>query len=335
MRTLRWFWVVVCSLVLGEMSSVQGEIPRDPPPAGDTLQAVLDRIHEHAKDEVWRQGGWQDEKIEKWLDKLVGAVAKGAELPELKLPVRQADVQPADPAVPILMPGSLLIGKDFKRILGARNSLILADGNLEIGIPRDCVIVARGVVNVSGARNCVIVSGTYVTSTHDGEPGGGTLGSLIVSRGWIDIRSAHGSILVAGEGLTTERSENAIFVNRPLPGPLDRFPRHTGSRSIKAPEIPLEPLPVHPLVAKIQLLGMLQLPVDPLARVMPSRTAPVAGAVFRFADRRYVADLNEPVVDEAGQPVEALKDWRLTYATDRMAVFGRGDAEAIARLEEK
>ena len=161
------------------------------------------------------------------------------------------------------------------------------------------------------------------------------MGSLIVSRGWIDIRSAHGSILVAGEGLTTERSENAIFVNRAVPGAADPFPRHNGSRSVKAPEIPLEPLPVHPLVAKITLLGMIQELVDPAARPIPSRTAPVAGAVFRLADRRYVADLNQPIVDEAGQPVEALKDWRLTFATDRMAVFGRGDAEAVLRLAEK
>ena len=85
---------------------IRAEIPREPPPGHEnTLQAVLDRIHEHAKDEAWRQGGWQDEKIEKWLDKLVGAIAKGADLPDLKLPVRQAELQPADPALPVMRAG--------------------------------------------------------------------------------------------------------------------------------------------------------------------------------------------------------------------------------------
>ena len=184
-----------------------------------------------------------------------------------------------------------------------------------------------------GAKNCVIVSGTYITSSHDGEPGGGGMGSVLVSRGWLDIRSAHGSILLAGEGLTTERSENAVFVNRGLPEPVDRFPRHNGSRSVKAPDVPLEPLPVHPLSGKIKLLGMIQQQHDPAARLMPTRSAPVGGVVFRFGERRYVADLNEPIVDEAGQAVEGLGNWKLTFATDRLAVFGKGESQAVVRLD--
>jgi hypothetical protein len=314
---------------------VRAEIPREPPPAQEnTLQAVLDRIHEHAKDEAWRQGGWQDEKIEKWLDKLVGAIAKGADLPDLKVPVRLAELQPADPARPILGAGSLLIGKDLKRVLSARNSVILADGNVELGIPQDSVIIARGAVSVMGAKNCVIVSGTYITSSHDGEPGGGGMGSVLVSRGWLDIRSAHGSILLAGEGLAVERSENAVFVNRALPEPVDRLPRHNGSRSVKAPDVPLEPLPVHPLSGKIKLLGMIQQPANPAGLMMPVRGGPVGGVVFRFGDRRYVADLNEPIVDEAGQPVEGLGNWRLTFVADRLAVFGKGESQAVVRLAE-
>lgn len=324
--------VVVCWL-LAAGECVYGEIPREPPAQADTLQAVLDRIHDHAQNDQWRQGVWRDDKIEAWLDKLVSAVARGAELPELKLPVRQADLQPADPARLVVQPGSLVIGKDFKRVLGARNSLILADGNIELGIPRDCVVVARGVVSVSGARNCVIVSGTYVTSSHDGEPGNGG-GSILVSRGWMDVQSAHGSILVANEGLTTQRSEGTLFVNRPIPDALDRFPRHNGSRSIKVLDLPLEAQPDHPLAAKIKLLGMIQETVDPLELRLSSRMHPIAGAVFRFADRRYVANLNEPIVDEAGNAVEELKGWQLTYATDRLAVFGKGVAQAILRLPD-
>ena len=37
---------------------------------------------------------------------------------------------------------------------------------------------------------------------------------------------------------------------------------------------------------------------------------------------------------ETGQAVEALKDWRLTFGTDRMAVFSRGNTDAVVRLPE-
>src|SRR5690242_7895544 len=78
-------------------NAIQAEIPRKDPPPGDTLQAVLDRIREHAASDNWKQPGWTDEKIEAWLDKLVGSVAKAGEVPDLKLPVRLTEVKAGDP----------------------------------------------------------------------------------------------------------------------------------------------------------------------------------------------------------------------------------------------
>ena len=72
-----------------------------------------------------------------------------------------------------------------------------------------------------------------------------------------------------------------------------------------------------------------------MQRLSLSRTPPAAGAVLRFADRRYVADLDQPIVDEAGRAVEGLEGWKLNYAGDELAVFARGDAEAVVRLKEK
>ena len=78
-------FLYTCCVVMGWLLAAggiaYGEIPREPPAQGDTLQAVLDRIHEHAQNDQWRQGGWQDSKIEAWLDRLVSAVARGAEMP--------------------------------------------------------------------------------------------------------------------------------------------------------------------------------------------------------------------------------------------------------------
>ncbi len=329
------------ALLVVEPAATRGEIPREALPYDDTLQMVLDRIHEHAKDEAWRAPGWKDDKIEAWLDKLVAAIAKGTERPELKLPVRQADLQAADPARPILRGSGRLITRGSQVFLGARDSLILSDGNLELMIPQNCIIVARGVVKTSGARNCVIVAGSYIGTEYDGEPGGRGNGSLLITRGIIDARSANGSTLIAGLGTNVERSEGAIFVNHPVPVELQPFPRQKEPRSVEIANLPLEPLPKVPLAEKLILLGTIVTPPAPPQPLVPgqlpvrrptSREGNFTGAVFRFDKQRYVADLNQPIVDQAGQPVEALAGWELSFATDRVALFSREGSDALVRM---
>jgi hypothetical protein len=332
--------LVAFVVLLAEPHAAWGEIPREAIPYDDTLQMVLDRIHEHAKDEAWRAPGWKDDKIEAWLEKLVAAVAKGTERPELKLPVRMADLQAADPTRLTLRGSGRLITSGPQVFLGARDSLILSDGNLELMIPQNCVIVARGVVKTSGARNCVIVAGSYIGTEYDGEPGGRVGGSLLVSRGIIDARSANGSTLIAGLGSNVERSDGAIFVNQPVPVELQPFPRQKEPRSVEIANLPLEPLPKVPLAEKMILLGTIVTPpVPPQPRVpgqMPvprptTRGGNFTGAVFHFDKQRYVADLNQPIVDQSGQPVEALAGWELTFASDRVALFSREGSDALVR----
>jgi hypothetical protein len=335
--------LVAFVVLLAEPHAAWGEIPREVIPYDETLQMVLDRIHEHAKDEAWRAPGWKDEKIEAWLEKLVAAVAKGTERPELKLPVRMADLQPADPARPIQLPGKLLIVGGSQTIRGVQNSIILCDGNLEIPIPRDSIVVARGVVKTSGARNCVIVAGSYIGAEHDGDPGMPTAGSLLVSRGPVDVRSANGSTLISGLGIQADRSEGAVFVNQPLPVELQAFPLHKDPRSVEIANLPLEPLPQAALAEKLTLLGTIITPPPPPKpvglggfRLPPNAfsrgSGNFTGAVVRFDKQRYVADLNQPIVDQAGQPVEALAGWELTFATDRVALFSRDGSDALVRM---
>ena len=73
-------WLVYTTVLIVEVlvvcAGVRAEVPRDPPAMGDSLQAVFDRIHEHAKDDAWRKEGWKDELTETWLDQFVAAVAK-------------------------------------------------------------------------------------------------------------------------------------------------------------------------------------------------------------------------------------------------------------------
>lgn len=328
---------VAVSIVLlcGESRCWAADVSRNAPPTTDTLQAVLDRIQLHAKDDAWQQGGLQDEVIEKWVQKLIASVAKATDRPDLKLPVTLGDVTPADPMRLAINPQSLLIGKEFQRLLIPRNSIILVDGNVELGIPQDSIVIARGAVTVSGAKNSIIISGTYITSSHDGDPGGAGAGSVLISRGWMNVGSANGSTLVAGEGMIVGRSTDALFVNSPLPQEDGPFARHTNAKAVKATDLPLEPLPRHPLAEKITLISLIQGQPAPTGRPSPTRNSPAAGAVFRFADRRYVADLNQPIVDEAGQAVADLQGWKLSFAGDKLAVFAKGDAQAVVRIADE
>lgn len=331
--------LVVIVALLAVQHAAWGEIPRETLPYDDTLQMVLDRIHEHAKNEAWRAPGWKDEKIEAWLEKLVAAVAKGTERPELKLPVRQANLQPADPVRPFLQ-NSLIIVSGSQTLLGARDSLVLADGHLEVIGPQNSVIVTRGAVKVSSARNCVIVTGGYIGAELDGEPGGRESGSLLVTRGKIDVRHAFGSTIMAGLGASVERSDGAVFVNQPVPVDVPPIAIHKESRSVEIANLPLEPLPKVRLAEELTLLGTIVTPPPPqpfvpgrlVATRLSSRGIQFTGAVVRFDKQRYVADLNQPIVDQAGQPVEALAGWELSFATDRVALFSRDGSDALVRM---
>jgi hypothetical protein len=338
--------LVAFVFVLAEPHAAWGEVPREAIPYDDTLQMVLDRIREHAKDDAWRAPGWKDEKIEAWLEKLVAAVAKGTERPELKLPVRMANLQPADPARPIQLPGKRLIASGSQRIRGVQESLILCDGNLDIPSPRNSVIIARGVVKAPGSSNCVIVAGTYIGSDHDGDIGARTGGSLLVTRGFIDIGTAYGSTLISGLRVQADRSEGALFVNQPVPVELNAFPLHQEPRSVEIANVPIEPLPKVPLAETMAMLGTIVTPPPPPKPVGLGgfRLPPNAfsrgggnftGAVIRVAKQRYVADLNQPIVDQAGQPVEALAGWELTFATDRVALFSRDGSDVLMRMNSE
>src|SRR5262245_42353030 len=93
-RTLLAF-VALLSLI--RPARAFADVPRSPVSQEDTLQAVLDRIHAHAASDDWKKGDFKDDAIEKWVDNLVSKIAKAAEFPELKTPVRLSNVTPLDP----------------------------------------------------------------------------------------------------------------------------------------------------------------------------------------------------------------------------------------------
>jgi hypothetical protein len=339
MTSLRFLLGLAFLLPLISSGSARAEVPRKPPPPGDTLQAVLDSIHNHAAGEAWKEPGWKDAAIEAWLDKLVGSVAKAADYPDLKLPMRFANVKAGDQPMGRTLSGALLVGKDIDlKTTSLRNCIILADGNVDISGADNCVIVSRGTVAVhSISQLSVIVAGTLVKLQLDGRPNNDA-GSLVVSRGWVDMgRSSYGTMVAAHEGVHAGRFQGTIFINMPVP-PARLDPRGANaSRSLSVNDLPLERLPVHALSEKITLLGVLHGKLE-----QPAGFGGVAlagrlvsgpmGIVFRFESRKYVAELGQPIVDESGKPVEALRHWKLTQVAGKVAVLSGAEADAVVHI---
>jgi hypothetical protein len=246
--------VVATWLSAATTPSTWAEDPKTAPPANQ-LQGVLERIHQHVASGDGKKEGLQDDQIEAWLDKLVASIAKAANRPDLKVPVRLADVKPVELPERGINAEALFVGRDFEwRDLSTfRKSIVLADGNVKVDRLEDCVIIARGAVDVrSTAQNCVIVAGAFAKVSRDGgDFGREAPGSLIVSRGWAEVQSANGSIVAAPEGATIGSSQNALFINASFAG-RDRG----GSKTIKVPDLPLEAMPAHPLSNLIKVQGV-------------------------------------------------------------------------------
>jgi hypothetical protein len=306
-----------------------------PSAAQDTLQPILNRIHQHAAAEEWKQPGWKDEAIENWLVNLTDVCAKAAKFPELKLPVRFADVAPGELAPDRGQQKTLLVGKNINlKNASLYNCIVLADGNVCVARAEGCVIIARGTVQLMKSEWSVIVAGVQVDlTTSDGKVGERQNGSLIATRGRAQMQGAYGTVLYTGEGATVSGPQLAVFINAAIVGNAT-----TLSRSVRIKNFPIDDLPAHPFAERLKFVGLISTrPVETgrFASLQEGNAAsPFYGVAFEFDDRRYVADVGEPILDEADQPVPALADWRLSYANDWLAVFSSDDADAVVRIEK-
>ena len=348
-------WTRLATLLLCCASAMQTARAQQP----GNLQAVLDRIHQHAGNDAWRTKGFQDAKIEAWLDNLAGSIAKAAKIPDLKVPVRLADVRPADPAPSGTISQRLIVGKNLDlKELRLQNSIVLADGHVELNQAVGCVIVARGAVKLQRSEYSVIAAGLLVEIGTDGRANDAANGSIIASRGWARLQRAYGSIIAAPEGASVESPQDTFFLNAAIVN--GGFGRSDGieAKSLKVPDLPLEPLPANPLAKQLQAVGIIRpdagqrssIPGGMIADGRAAVGAPAAfgagfgrggaaappvvdlGIVIRYDGRRYVAPIDQPILDEAGQVVEALRDWKLVQRTGSLAIFSSPTGDLAVRL---
>jgi hypothetical protein len=332
-------WRELAALLLCSACSAPTASSQEAAPPRVNLQGVLSRIRQHAADDAWRKQGLADAQIEGWLDKLAGSIATAAKMPELKVPVRLADVRPIDAAPSRTVSQRLLVGQNLDlKDVRLQNSIVLADGNVAIESAEGCVIVARGAVRLQQSSYCVIVSGLCVEVSSDGQPNDTANGSIIATRGWASLRIAYGSFVAAPEGATVESPRDVFIVNAAIAS--GEF-ESASAKTLQVPDLPLEPLAENPLRAQLKVLGIVRPDTAPIVRAGPPFGRPRGGAppppadlgiVVRFGGRRYLAAIGQPILDEAGRVVEPLRDWQLATLTDSLAIFSSSASDLALRL---
>ena len=210
---------------------------------------------------------------------------------------------------------------------------------------RNSVVIARAQISSSISQASILVAG-HISAELDGDVQNTANGSLLLSRGWADIRSGHGTMVAAPEGIggaNELRLGGLTFINAPAPQAPAAFPGALAaamglgsSRSVKVPDLPLGPLPVHPLAGRIEMNGILHgPPTDKSPTAIRLHALAPRGIVFRFQDRVHVAELNQPIVDEDANAVEGLRGWKLACMNEKMALLVGPQANAVLRLEKK
>jgi hypothetical protein len=320
LRSSRW-WVLVFGLfAICLVSSEAADTDRNPKPDPNGLPMILERIRGHAEKDEWKAGAWTDATIEKWLENAAGLATTAAGRKDYKLPVKFEGARPLAAGVRSTLGQSpkLTVGKNVE-LSHAQNVIVLADGNADVSFADNCIIVARGVVSVGHCNNSLIVSGTAIEISHDGNLGRGErAGSVVLCRGSVDIAHANGTCIVAHEGSTISHASGVALVGGPTAPPRERgIPGDTPNASAKLPPgFPVEPRMPHSMEKKVAVLGAVQ----------------PKGIIFRFAGKRYVADLHQPIVNESGEKVAELEKWQLAHVGDEIAVLSDGDVDVPFRL---
>jgi hypothetical protein len=213
-----------------------------------------------------------------------------------------------------------------KRLRATRlsNTVALVDGDAEVPYADHCVIIARGAVDIAHGNGNVVISGHLVNVSHDGseremairmaQRGGPAPprpvppASLLVSSGTVRVAHAAGTVLAAAGQLECSHATDCVLLNSPR---ID-IPANDGGIELKSDKVRVgEPPADHPITAHLKL-----------------KRAARDLAVFWYGDRRYVAERDEPITDEAGAPVQALAGWTVSLIGDDFAVLNNDSERA-------
>jgi hypothetical protein len=132
--------------------------------------------------------------------------------------------------------------------------------------------------------------------------------SLLVSSGTVRVAHAAGTVLAAAGQVECSHATDCVLLNSPK---ID-IPGNDRGFELKSDKVRLgEPPADHPIAAHLKL-----------------KRAARDLAVFWYGDRRYVAERDEPITDEAGAAVQALAGWTISLIGDDFAVWNNDSERA-------
>jgi hypothetical protein len=292
--------------------------------AGDaSLPDVLERVRIAAAGNEWQNEGWTDPVIEEWVRNVITSVKEAGRAKDLVAPFKFADCKRRgafdDPRAGMMgQPGvtSLVVAKRLS-VGRLSNTVALVDGDAKIPYADYCVIIARGVVDISHGKGNVVIAGHFVDVAHDGsdrqiamlmaQRGGPAPprpvppASLIVSGRTVRVSHATGTVLAAGALVQCSHATDCVLLNTPKAD----ISHNNGGVEMKSDKVRLgDPPTPHPLAADLKL-----------------HRAAQGSVIFWYKDRRYAADLDQPITDETGVQVPALAGWTVSLVGDDYAVL--------------
>jgi hypothetical protein len=254
---------------------------------------------------------WDSKTLEAQLDGLIRVLAAETGKKDLKLPVTFGEVGKA-PMGPFAR-GTLLREKRVKTSV-LEGSILLADSIAEVSIARNSIIIAPVAAMVSSCENSLVIAGQLVNVSSP-------RGSVILCNSRVEASYVRESILAGPAGVQVSHAEGSTFVNSAIPmRPGGFVPGRAENKSVDVKGIVFgAKAPPSPLEGKLNITLATQ--------------QDQALVLFKLADGtgEYVARYEQEIKTPQGQPIEALKGWKLIYAGNRLAVFANGDEIACVR----
>jgi hypothetical protein len=323
-----------------------------------SLPDVLAHVRTIAGGEAWRKEGWGDPVVEGWLAAVVTAVREAGHGQDLADPVKFAAVKgragPDDLRIPLgprveaveAGPQTLLVSPKNVRAEHVGGVVMLVDGDVQLGFAENCTVFATGSVYVAHGSGNVIVAGHFIHVSHDGSERSGLAmrgrmaaraaqagrpvpvppdpargrplppASLLLTSGTLDFSHAGGAVCGAANHVEGGFAWGCVFLN----SPGVTVSHDNGGATLRTDKVALGPPPrPHPLEADLRL-----------------HAAPGGHtAIFWHKNRRYVAEVNRPITNEAGGPVPDLEGWVLTMAADDFAILSNDKENCTAVMRRQ
>jgi hypothetical protein len=302
-----------------------------------TFDEVLDEIRRAVESGDWKTAGWKPHITVSYLDYLLKEVKQTTKKENLKLPITFDQVKPAADQQGIAGQASgLYVVKDGQFSI-LRQSIVLADGSVDISMAEGCIIIARGAVTMSTSQKNIVLAGQFAGINYDRstnnvaraalpvaidarvQPGGvapaapaapqpAETVSLLMSAGILDVSTAYGPICCGLERLVVSYADaSTVFLN----SPQREFNSSNKVEVLDAPQVPFQRRQVkNPLEGKVNITQIV------------SGTSGMV--VFQRGGMEYVLRPGSAIFDEGGKVVPGLENWTLGFLGRNYALFANG-----------